>query len=469
MSRSTDLPHLARTALGLALALGGVAWMPVATAQSAPASSASTANAHAMDMGAMPMGDMPMPRMDHATHAGHAPAAASSSPIPEMRANDHGTMPGMKAMHGASHPAAAASSMSDMKAMPGMRANDHGTTPDMKAMQHGDGHAAHASSMSRMASMPGMDHPTHDGDAPAAASSSMPGMPAMDHGAMPAMKAMQLGGHPPATATSSMSGMDAMSGMDPAAQDGGMAGMSMGAMQGGAAPAGARSPDYSDGYRHSTMPGMDMVDSAPLAMLLVDQLEAFHGHDGNGQSLELQGWYGGDADKLWLRSEGERSGGRLEDGDVEALWSHAVAPYWDSTLGVRHDFGEGPSRDWLAAGVQGLAPYWFDVEATLYLGTSGRSAARVRASYDVLFTQRLILQPEWEANLYGRRDPARGLGRGLTDVQFGLRLRYEVRREFAPYVGVQFVQRLGNTADLARAAGRPVFDRQFVAGLRFWF
>lgn len=248
-----------------------------------------------------------------------------------------------------------------------------------------------------------------------------------------------------------------------------MAGMAMGATQGGAAPADARSADYSDGYRPSTMPGMDMVDSAPIGMLLVDQLEAFRGRDGSGQAWELQGWYGSDANKLWLRSEGERSAGRLEDGDIEALWSHAVATYWDSTLGVRHDLGAGPSREWLAVGVQGLAPYWFEVEATLYLGTSGRSAARVRASYDVLFTQRLILQPELEANLYGRGDPARGLGSGLTDVQFGLRLRYEVRREFAPYVGVQFVQRVGATADLARAAGRPAFDRQFVAGLRFWF
>ncbi|HET6434037.1 copper resistance protein B [Dyella sp.] len=322
--------------------------------------------------------------------------------------------------------------------------------------------------MSDMKSMPGMDHAAHHGDAPAAPSSSMPGMPGMDHAGTSDMQSMPHGDDHAAHA-SSISDMASMPGMDHAAHGAGMDGMAMGAMQGGAAPIGARSPDYSDGYAHSKMPGMDMVDSAPLAMLLVDQLEAFHGHDGNGQAWELQGWYGGDADKLWLRSEGERSGGRLEDGDIEALWSHAVSPYWDSTLGVRHDIGEGPSRDWLAAGVQGLAPYWFDVEATLYLGTSGRSAARIRASYDVLFTQRLILQPEWEANLYGRRDPARGLGRGVTDVQFGLRLRYEVRREFAPYVGVQFVQRLGNTADLARAADRPVFDRQFVAGLRFWF
>jgi copper resistance protein B len=398
-------------------------------------------------------------------HGGSDPAAAASS----MSGMD--SMPGMEHAAHAGHAPAPASASASASPMPGMRAMDHGALPDMKAMQHDGSHpAAAASSMSDMDAMPRMDHAKHDDRAPAAASSSsMPDMPAMDHGAIPAMKAMQHGGSHPAAAASSMSGMDSMPGMEHAAPHGGMAGRSMGAMQGGAAPPDARSPDYSDGYGHSTMPGMDMSDSAPLGMLLVDQLEAFHGHDGSGQAWELQGWYGGDTDKLWLRSEGERSDGRLEDGDVEALWSHAVAAYWDSTLGVRHDLGEGPSRDWLAIGVQGLAPYWFDVEATLYLGASGRSAARVRASYDVLFTQRLILQPELEANLYGRRDPARGLGRGLTDVQFGVRLRYEVRREFAPYVGVQFVQRIGGTADLARTAGHPVFDRQFVAGLHFWF
>lgn len=442
MSRIIAFPHFARTALGLALSLAVVAWVPPAAAQSTPASSASTGEAHGMDMGAMPMGDMPMsapasradapasramPTMDHAAHKGHAPGPSSSTQ--GKPAMDHGAMPGM---------------------------------------QHGDRHPAAASSMSGMDAMPGMEHATHEGHTPASSSSTR-GTPAMDHAAMPGMPH---GDSHPAPATSDMPGMSdmsAMPGMDHAAKGAGMPGMSMGAMQGGAAPTDARSPDYSDGYGHSTMPGMDMADSASVGMLLVDQLEAFHGHDGSGQAWELQGWYGGDADKLWLRSEGERSGGRLEDGDVEALWSHAVAAYWDTTLGVRHDLGDGPSRDWLAAGMQGLAPYWFDVEATLYLGSAGRSAARLRASYDLRFTQRLILQPELEANFYGRRDPARGLGRGLTDVQFGLRLRYEIRREFAPYVGVQFVQRLGATADLARTAGRAVFDRQFVAGLRIWF
>ncbi len=427
MSRKIAFPHFARTTLGLALSLAVVAWVPPAVAQSTPASSASTGEAHGMDMGAMPMGDMPMP----------APASRADAPASRaMPTMDH-AMPGME--HAAHKGRAPASSSS---------------TQGKPAMDH--------------AAMPGMRHATHEGHTPTSSSSTQ-GTPAMDHAAMPGMPHGDSHAAPATSAMPGISDMSAMPGMDHAAKGAGMSGMSMGAMQGGAAPAGARSPDYSDGYGHSTMPGMDMADSASIGMLLVDQLEAFHGRDGSGQAWELQGWYGGDADKLWLRSEGERSGGRLEDGDVEVLWSHAVAAYWDTTLGVRHDLGEGPSRDWLAAGVQGLAPYWFDVEATLYLGSAGRSAARLRASYDLRFTQRLILQPELEANLYGRRDPARGLCRGLTDVQFGLRLRYEVRREFAPYVGVQFVQRVGATADLARTAGRAVFDRQFVAGLRIWF
>jgi len=245
--------------------------------------------------------------------------------------------------------------------------------------------------------------------------------------------------------------------------------MAMGRTQGGPPPAGARSPDYSDGVAPSHMPGMDMGEEARFALLQFDQIESFAGRDENGQRWELHGWYGNDHDRLLVRSEGERSGGHVAEGDVEALWSHAVAAYWDTTLGARHDLGDGPRRDWLAVGMQGLAPYWFEVEATAYVGSSGRTAARLRADYEVLFTQRLILQPELEANLYGRDDPRRGIGRGLSDLQFGVRLRYEIRREFAPYIGMQFVRRLGRTADLTRAGGGPVTDRQFVAGVRVWF
>ncbi|MGB6145361.1 MAG: copper resistance protein B [Rhodanobacter sp.] len=245
--------------------------------------------------------------------------------------------------------------------------------------------------------------------------------------------------------------------------------MTLGPMQGGRTPADARSGDYSDGFAASPAHGLHLHGSAPAGMLLIDQLEAFHGRDANGQHWEAEGWYGSDSDKLWLRSEGERSGGKLEDAGVEAFWNRNVATFWSTQLGVRHDFGAGPAREWAAFGVQGLAPYWFELEATAYVGPAGRTAARLRADYELLFTQRLILQPEVEVNLYGKADPARGVGSGVSDAKLGLRLRYEIRREFAPYLGVVWTRRFGTTADFARADHQAVFDRQWVAGLRIWF
>ncbi|KAF1007458.1 MAG: Copper resistance protein B [Luteibacter sp.] len=245
--------------------------------------------------------------------------------------------------------------------------------------------------------------------------------------------------------------------------------MQMGAMQGGKAPADARSPDYSDGIDYGSMAGMDMDDNGAQRMVLLDQLEAVHGRAANGQSWEAQGWYGGDINRLWVRTEGERSGGRLEEADVEALWSRAISTYWNTQLGARQDFGTGPNRTWAAVGVQGLAPYWFETEATFYVSAGGRTAARLRAEYDLLLTQRLILQPEFEVNAYGKADRRQGVGSGLSDAPFGLRLRYEVRREFAPYIGIRFVDRFGRSADMARSEGQPVFDRQIVAGIQAWF
>lgn len=327
-------------------------------------------------------------------------------------------------------PAAADRGADAVTAMPGMSAHPHAAGPTVPATQHA-------------ADMPGMEPATRP-------------MPTM---AEPAPAASV-----PSAAHAGMAGMD-----EAPAEHASMSGMAMPAMQGGRAPTDARSPDYSDGIGYGAIPGMDMADDAAVGMLRFDQFEQYHGRDGSGQAWEVQGWYGDDADKLRLRSEGERSAGRIEDGDAEVLWSHAVAAYWDTTLGMRHDFGRGPARDWLAVGVQGLAPYWFELEATAYLGPSGRSAARLRADYELLFTQRLVLQPELEANLFGRDDPTREVGRGLSDARFALRLRYEIRRELAPYVGVVLVRRFGHSADFAHARGTSVLDRQFVAGLRFWF
>jgi copper resistance protein B len=240
-------------------------------------------------------------------------------------------------------------------------------------------------------------------------------------------------------------------------------------MQGGKAPPNARSSDYSDGVGYGPLGGAVMAGEKPLAMLLIDRLEYFDGRNGNGVALDAQGWYGTDANKLWVKAEGERSAGRLQDLRTEALWAHPIGIYWNTQLGVRHDFGVGPGRTWAAFGIQGLAPYWFDVEATFYVGQSGRTAFRFESEYELPLTQRLILQPRFEANLYGRDDPQHGIGSGLSDAAAGLRLRYEFTRKFAPYVGVEIERKFGRTADFARNAGEPAFDPRLVAGIRFWF
>jgi copper resistance protein B len=322
--------------------------------------------------------------------------------------------------------------------------------------------ASAQSSPANMQTMPGMDSDSMTGtptpakpDAPVTPSDAMPPMSpeemkGMEHGDKPGIDH----GSMPDTSNDSKSGTGSMSGMK------------MDSMQGGRPPPNARSPDYSDGIGYGSMKGMDMHDDAPLGMLLIDQLEAFHGSDANGQNWEAEGWYGVDSNKLWSRTEGERSHNKLEAGDVEILWNHNIATYWGSQLGVRQDFAVGPNPTWAAFGVQGLAPYWFQLEATGYVGTSGRTAARLRVEYELLFTQRLILQPEAEINLYGKDDPARRLGSGLSDVAFGLRLRYEIHRQFAPYIGVNWVRRIGTTAEYAREDRQSVLDRQILAGVR---
>ena len=245
--------------------------------------------------------------------------------------------------------------------------------------------------------------------------------------------------------------------------------MSISSMQAGNAPPDARSGDYSDGYRYGAMRGMAMADDLSLGMVMLDQLEYAHSSHGTGGFLDAEAWYGRDFDKLWLKGEGESSRGRLRDLRTEALWDRAIATYWSTQLGVRHDSGVGPERTWAALGVQGLAPYWFDTEVTIYVGQGGRTAARLQLEYDELLTQRWVLQPKVELNLYGRDDPQRGTGSGLSDAEWGLRLRYEIRRQIAPYAGIVYRQRFGHAADFARAQGEPAEDLQIVAGLHAWF
>lgn len=213
---------------------------------------------------------------------------------------------------------------------------------------------------------------------------------------------------------------------------------------------------------------MGMDDEATFAKIKIDRLERAFGGDSPAVSWDIDAWLGGDFDKLRIRSEGERVRGATEDADVEALWSHAVAPFWDTEIGVRHDVGSGPRRTWAAFGVQGLAPYWFELGATVYVGESGRTALRVEADYDLSLTQKLILQPRAEINGYGASDRSAGIRAGLSEVSVGLRLRYELRREFAPYVGLEKPQSLGPNANLAGRGYRSENDVVWMIGIRLW-
>ncbi len=249
-------------------------------------------------------------------------------------------------------------------------------------------------------------------------------------------------------------------------------------MQGGAAPADARDPHaYADGlvrgagaYAVPGVPALSLADEHRFGTLLVERLERTYTRGGdNATAYDLQAWFGRDFDKVVVKAEGNVASSKLQDARTELLWGHAVAPYWDTQLGVRYDTGTGPDRGWLAFGVQGLAPYWFDVEATAYVGSGGRTALRLAASYDLLLTQKLILQPRGEMQFYGKDDPAREIGSGLSNATLGLRLRYEFSRQFAPYIGVERSGSFGKTADLLRVAGERTQQTRWIVGVRFWF
>ncbi len=190
----------------------------------------------------------------------------------------------------------------------------------------------------------------------------------------------------------------------------------------------------------------------------------------DGYAWEAEGWFGGDIDRLVVKSEGEGDfGGAVEGAEVQALWSRAIGPYFNLQAGVRQDFGPGPSPTHAVIGFEGLAPYWFEIEGALFLSDKGDAAARLEASYDQRITQRLIAQPMAEIELAFQDVPERAVGGGLSGIELGLRLRYEVAREFAPYVGVAWERKLGRTARIARAAGEKASHPAFVAGVHLWF
>lgn len=205
-------------------------------------------------------------------------------------------------------------------------------------------------------------------------------------------------------------------------------------------------------------------------MFLADQLE-YRARDGSdGYKWDMQGWYGGDYDKLWIKSEGEGAFGESpEQAEVQALYSRAIDPWFNLQAGIRHDFRPDPEQTHLTVGIQGLARYWFEVDGALFLSDEGDVTARFEAEYDQRITQKLILQPAVEFNLAAQDVPEIGIGSGLSTAEIGLRLRYEFVPEFAPYVGVEYERAFGDTADFRRAAAEEVGGWSLLAGIRLWF
>lgn len=215
--------------------------------------------------------------------------------------------------------------------------------------------------------------------------------------------------------------------------------------------------------------GHAVHDKALNYSVLFDQLEWQSGERADGVSVDARGWIGRDRDRLWFRAEGDGTSQRVDEAQTHVLYGRQISRWWDIVGGVRQDFRPSSAQTWVAFGVQGLAPYWFEIEATAYVGASGRTQVRVEIEYELLLTNRLIVQPLVEAEIFGKSDLARGVGAGLSTTDVGFRLRYELRREIAPYVGITWGNKWGQTADFAEAAGEDTGGARFVTGLRVWF
>lgn len=182
---------------------------------------------------------------------------------------------------------------------------------------------------------------------------------------------------------------------------------------------------------------------------------------------DVQGWIGDDLRKLWVKAEGEREDSTSES-ELQLLYSRAWTPFFDWQVGVRHDF-QPESRTQLVAGVQGLAPQWFEIDSALFLSDHGDLSARVEVEYDLLLTQRLVLQPRLEVEVSASDVPEIGVGSGLTQTELGLRLRYEWHRKFAPYIGLNWTRLYGGTGDLAVSAGGDDNELSALLGVRLWY
>lgn len=209
-------------------------------------------------------------------------------------------------------------------------------------------------------------------------------------------------------------------------------------------------------------------DDPLLTMVNIDQFEKRNG-DEDPFVLEGQAWIGYDLDKIGLKFEGERVDSENESIELQLLYSKAISPFWNIQLGARRDFKPKPERNWGVIGFQGIAPYYFEIDTALFIGESGRTSLRVEVEYEFMLTQRLVLIPELELKFFGENDEETGVGSGLSNSEVGLRLAYEIRREFSPYIGVNWENKYGTTADYTKDEDESTNDTQFVIGFSAWF
>lgn len=215
------------------------------------------------------------------------------------------------------------------------------------------------------------------------------------------------------------------------------------------------------------MMGAHSTPSYTQVLFNLAEYQARQGKD--GYRWDAEAWLG-DLNRLVIKSQGEGAfGEKIDSAELQALYSRALDPWWNLQLGVRHDFQPTPSRTYATVGIEGLAPYQFHANGALFLSDKGDLTARLEGSYDQRITQRLIFQPRVELNLSAQNMPEQRIGAGLSDAELGLRLRYEIAREFAPYVGVSWTWKAGETADYARIDGKGTTERSFVFGIRTWF
>ncbi|MCU1720011.1 copper resistance protein B [Pseudomonas sp. 5P_5.1_Bac1] len=217
------------------------------------------------------------------------------------------------------------------------------------------------------------------------------------------------------------------------------------------------------------LPGHQVHDRQINWAVTVEQLEYQDVENSSALNWNANAWVGGDIDRLWLRTEGEREQGKTHKAELQALWGHAISPGWEVVAGLRQDFKPGSGQTWAALGIQGTPLYGMELEATLYAGERHQTALRLEAAYAILLTQRWRLEPNVEVNLHGRDDPGRTQGSGLSDSEVGLRLRYEITPWFAPYVGVSFNRVYGDTAEMTRDEDGDVGQTRWLAGVRFRF